>query len=164
MFYKTLFVRGSKNILGIATICALLLAILIYEIFPYIEFYFRMKKTLYKPDYVELFIYETEERIKITDLEDHLNIWESIDLLYREKAESYHRDELIAYLGFPIDIEGELFEWPIYIHKDGVIIWGIPPRSNRFFYMPKLRDETLRLIEKYSTKNQNRSRSEKSPN
>jgi len=156
--------KRTKNLLGIITLSVLLLTILIYELFPHVEFYFRMKRMLYKPDYIELYIYETEERIKITNQEDHLKIWDNIDLWFRKEAEPFYRDEAIAYLGFPVDIEGEIIEWPLYIYRDGVVLWGIPPRRDRYFNMPELRDETLRLIEKYSNKNQDRSEIKESLN
>jgi len=138
-----------KNFCGIGLII-LLLCFSAWLSYPYIEFYIRMRKMIRNAPYVQFHDYQSDVTIKIDDSEVAHRLWKSVSVLNRTPAPAISSTEdrdLLAYVAFPVDIGmEELYTWPIYIHTDGTVLWGMPPRRNRYFSMPGFCNEVLNIM------------------
>ena len=135
-------------------------------IYPNVEFYFRFRKMVLYARNIELYSYKSKKRIIITDQEINRKLWNNLDVLMRKHSFDAgdrcgtQQNPCLAYVAFPIDHlleDGEKFNWPIYIYKDGTTLWGVPPARRKYFYMPKFCKVIMNIIKNKIDKKANKS-------
>ncbi|MEE9365698.1 MAG: hypothetical protein V3W44_03330 [Dehalococcoidales bacterium] len=102
---------------------------------------------------VLLYSYVSKQTIWIDDRQDISSLWEALDLWKDDAPVEPHSDSF-AYIAYPIeDTEnpGEMLpmEFPIYIHRSGTVLWGIPPEREHYWHRPALRDVVIQLCQKH---------------
>ncbi len=146
--------KHTKSIIIIAGIVfALSLNILL--IYPYAEFYIRMRRTIRNAPYIEFHSYQSNTTKKVEEREVAHRLWMALSVLNRKKASDASisscndkENPCLAYVAFPIHIGNDMvFDWPIHVYKDGTVLWGIPPKRRRYFYMPSFRDAVMEIVE-----------------
>ena len=142
-----------RNILRILAIIAVGFALSLV-IYPLLREVFIMRQLRNAP-YIKLHSYSTDKTITITDKNDIKALWESMDKKApdRDMGSSEH----FAYICIPLPDKIKLIDgteedllFPIYIDKDGNVLWGIPPDEDNFYYDPGFRDKVVELCQKYN--------------